>query len=535
MLQTAVTGLRTVPSKSTRFALLIASFSGPTCRASTLTIDRITNSIIRAVASLRAILSKAVGITGTVAPNSLPSRSAKTLTRFRCTRGSIHTLTALAAILTVGPVTALLLTVFAVITGNTIASSVDMIARRIILAIAVNQAILSISQEWTWSVAQRATPTRIAVAFSSPWVAHLGVVPIAFALTRAVLAESVVRTYPQPTVRSHPTSRTRTLASGRVANGSVQTPTLFRAVVPVGVVRTRIQALRSHKSGGADTFPSHVIAIGTVEAFTLLLAPQTVSLALATISTYRSGITGRTNTLTRLRIATSPVLAATIRSTLLPVLTLRTPLGTQRSSESGCAITFPGNRIALAPVLALAHLGTVLAEAIRWTLVLAVVPTVALLAGAASVLSFARGVVLALAQLAAVGSPSVWRAIYVAYLPGVSLVAFASLRCYAHSMFAPIAARRNAPVSLLIFLVPGTALLQYPLLGYTRSFVHNLRFHSIRRTPGRHCNAPLLISLLIRNFPGSCHKELILFHLFAHIWPVQLIVDHHLIHLHCGR
>lgn len=116
MLQTAVTGLRTVPSKPTRFALLIASFSGPTCRASTLTIDRITNSIIRAVASLRAILSKAVGITGTVAPNSLPSRSAKTLTRFRCTRGSIHTLTALAAILTVGPVTALLLTVFAVIT-----------------------------------------------------------------------------------------------------------------------------------------------------------------------------------------------------------------------------------------------------------------------------------------------------------------------------------------------------------------------------------------------------------------------------------
>lgn len=216
MLQTAITALRTILPKPTRFTLLVTPFSGPAGWARTLAIDRITYTVIRAVTPLGTILSVVVRITGSVATDSLPSGSTETLASLRCARGSIHTFTFLTAVLTVGSVAALLFTVFSVVTSNTVTSAVDVVARRVILAVAVNQTILSISQERTWSVAERTTPTGIAVTFSGPWMAHLGVIYNAFALSRAVLSESIIRTYPQSAVCSHPTGRTRTLAGSRV-------------------------------------------------------------------------------------------------------------------------------------------------------------------------------------------------------------------------------------------------------------------------------------------------------------------------------
>lgn len=237
MLQTAIAGLRTILPKPTRFTLLVTPFPGPPGWACTLTIDRITDTVVRAVASFRTILSVVVRITWTIAPYSLPSGSAETLAALRCTRSSIHAFTFLTAILTVGSITALLLAVFSSVTGDTVTSSVDMITRRVILAGAVNRTIPTISQEWAWPITERTTPTWIAVTLSGPWMAHLGVIYNALALSRAVLSEPVIRTYPQPTVGAHPTGRTRALAGSRVAHGPVQTPACLRTVVAISVVR----------------------------------------------------------------------------------------------------------------------------------------------------------------------------------------------------------------------------------------------------------------------------------------------------------
>lgn len=131
-------------------------------------------------------------------------------------------------------------------------------------------------------------------------MAHLGIIYIALALTKTVRSETITRTYPQTTVCSHPTGSAGTLPGGRIAYGTVQTPTRLCTVISIRVGRTRVQTFGTHKSRCTHTLPRHVIAIRSVEALTLLFAPQTVPLALAAISTYRSGITGRTNTLTRL-------------------------------------------------------------------------------------------------------------------------------------------------------------------------------------------------------------------------------------------
>lgn len=60
------------------------------------------------------------------------------LAGFRRTGRSIHTVAPLAAVLTVGFIAALLLTVFALETSNAVARTIDVITRRIVLAVAVD-------------------------------------------------------------------------------------------------------------------------------------------------------------------------------------------------------------------------------------------------------------------------------------------------------------------------------------------------------------------------------------------------------------
>lgn len=171
VLQTAITALRTILPKPSRFTLLVTPLSGPAGRASTLTINWITNTIVRTVASFGAILSVMLCVARAITTNSLPPRGTETLTCLRGTRGTIHAFTRLAAILTIGSITALFFAALSIVTSNAITSSVDMIAWRVVLAVTVNKAVLSISQERTWSVAKHTTPTRIAEALSSPWMA----------------------------------------------------------------------------------------------------------------------------------------------------------------------------------------------------------------------------------------------------------------------------------------------------------------------------------------------------------------------------
>lgn len=138
ILQVTIAALRTVLSKSTRFALLFALGSGPTRRARTLAIDRIADSAVRAVTTLGAVLAEAVRITRTITPDSLPARGAEALASFGCARGPILALTPFTAILTVSSVVALLFADFSLEAGNAITGAVDMIAGRIIFAIAVD-------------------------------------------------------------------------------------------------------------------------------------------------------------------------------------------------------------------------------------------------------------------------------------------------------------------------------------------------------------------------------------------------------------
>lgn len=102
---------------------------------------------------------------------------------------------------------------------------------------------------------------------------HLGIIYIALALTGAVCSKAIIRTNPQPTVRSHPTGSAGTHPGGRIANGSIQTPTRLCTVISIGVTRAGIQTFRSHKSRCAHALPCRVITVRSVEAFTLLLAP----------------------------------------------------------------------------------------------------------------------------------------------------------------------------------------------------------------------------------------------------------------------
>lgn len=162
VLQAAVAALRTILPKPTRFTLLVTPFSGPSSRARTLTVNRIADTVIRAVASLGTILSKVLRITGSIAADALPTGRTEALTTLRGTRSTIHAFTRLTTVLTVGSIAALFLTAVAFVTGNTVTHSVDMVARRIILAVALDRTTFSVSQEWTWSVTQGTTPTWIA-------------------------------------------------------------------------------------------------------------------------------------------------------------------------------------------------------------------------------------------------------------------------------------------------------------------------------------------------------------------------------------
>lgn len=114
---------------------------------------------------------------------------------------------------------------------------------------------------------------------------------------------------------------------------------------------------------------------------------------------------------------------------------------------------------------------------------------------------------------------------YIARLPRVTLIAATGFWCNTYAMLASNSARRYTPISLLILLVPSATLFQYPLLGYARSFVYGLCLDPICRASRWNSHAPFLIPFLIGHFPRGGHKELVLFHFFAHVWPVQLIID----------
>lgn len=535
ILQVAITALRTVLSKPARFALLFALFPTPPGRTRTLTVDRIADSAVRAVATLRTIFAVAMRITGTITPDSLPARSAEALAGFGCARGPILTLASFTAVLAVRSVVALLFADFSLEAGNAIAGAVDVIAGRIVFAIAVDRTVLAVLQERARSIARRATPSRLAKALSGPGVTHLGVADVAFALFGATVPVPIVGTDPHAAVRSGPAGQTRTFSRGRIALGFVEAPALFRAVDPVRIARTRVQTLGTHKTRRANTLPGHVIAVRTVEAFTLFRAILAVPLALAPIRTHRSRITGRTNALTRLRVAISSVLAATIRLTLVAMFTLRTLLSTQRSGEARCAVTLAGHGIALAPVQALAHLGTVLAEAIGWALELTRRAPVTLRTATAAVLGVTGGVVLALAHLRTVRAPAIRWTVYIARLSDVSLVTAARFRRNALAVPTSGIANRLAPVEFLVLRISRAALFQDPLLVDAGGFVDNLRPHSVRRTPRRNGHAPLLVPLLVGDLPGGRHKHLVLLDLFADVRAFQIVIHYQLIQLGCSQ
>lgn len=107
---------------------------------------------------------------------------------------------------------------------------------------------------------------------SSPWMAHLGIIYIALALTDAARSESIIGTNPQPTIRSHPTGGAGTLPGSRIAF-PIQTPTRLCTIISVGISRARVQTFGTHKSRCAHALPCRVIAIRSVETLTLLLAP----------------------------------------------------------------------------------------------------------------------------------------------------------------------------------------------------------------------------------------------------------------------
>lgn len=142
--QVAITALRTILSKSARLTFLFALFSAPTCRACTLAIDRITNSAIRTVATLGTVLAIAMRITRSITPDSLPTGGAEALACFGCARGPVLTLATFTAILTVRSIVALLFTDFSLEAGNAVTGAVDMIAGRVIFAIAGDRAVLAI-------------------------------------------------------------------------------------------------------------------------------------------------------------------------------------------------------------------------------------------------------------------------------------------------------------------------------------------------------------------------------------------------------
>lgn len=328
ILQMAIAALRTILSKSTRFAFLFALFTGPSRRARALAIDWIADATVRAVATLGTVLAIAMSIARSIAADSLPTGSTEALASFRSTRGPILTLTSFTAILAVRSVITLLFAVFSLEAGNAITGAVDMIAGRIVFAIAVDRTVLAILQERAGSITRRATPSRFTQTLSGPGVTHLGVFNIAFTGFTATFPVPIVGTNPHPTIRSGPPGKTRTFSRGRITLGFIQAPALFRTVDPVRVARTRIQTLGAHKSWRADAFSRHVVAIRTVEAFTLFSTILAIPLALAPIRTHRTRITSRTNALTRLRIAASTVLASTIRLALVTVFTLGALLGT---------------------------------------------------------------------------------------------------------------------------------------------------------------------------------------------------------------
>lgn len=328
ILQVAITALRTVLSKSTGFALLLTLCSGPTRRTRALAIDWIADSAVRAVTTLRTVLAIAMSITRSITPDSLPARGTEALASFGCARGPILTLASFTAVLTVRSVVALLFADFSFEAGNAITGAVDMIAGRIIFAIAVDRTVLAILQERARSIARRTTPSWFAKTFSGPGVTHLGVVGVTFALFGASFPIPIVGTNPQAAVSPSPAGEARTFSRGRITLGFVKAPALFRAVNTVRIARTRVQTLGTHKTRRADALPCHMVAVRPVEAFTLFRTILAVPLALAPIRTHRPRITSRTNALTRLRIAASSVLAPTVRLALVTVLTLGALLGT---------------------------------------------------------------------------------------------------------------------------------------------------------------------------------------------------------------
>lgn len=196
ILQMAVTALRTILTKPTRITLLLAPIPIPPSRACTLTVNRITDATVCAITPLGAIFAIVVGVAGSIASDSLPTGCTEALATFRCTDSSVHTLTTLAAALTVGSIAALLLAVFSLEARNAITRSINVIARRIILAVAVNQAILPVPQELTWSVARSTAPAWLAETFSGPRMTHFCIVSIAFTLSAAVLPKPIIWTNP---------------------------------------------------------------------------------------------------------------------------------------------------------------------------------------------------------------------------------------------------------------------------------------------------------------------------------------------------
>lgn len=139
------------------------------------------------------------------------------------------------------------------------------------------------------------------------------------------------------------------------------------------------------------------------------------------------------------------------------------------------------------------------------------------------------GVVFALAHLRTVRAPAIRWTVYITRLPDVSLITAARFRRNALAVPTTGIAHRLAPIEVLVLRVSRAALFQDSFLVDTGGFVDNLRPHSVRRTPRRNSHAPLLVPLLVGDFPGGRHKHLVLFDFFANIGAFEIIVDYQLI------
>lgn len=353
---------------------------------------------------------------------------------------------------------------------------------------------------------------------------HFRVAGVALADAGTVRTVLIVRADALPTVGPRPPIRTRAASVGRIARCPILAAARFRAVDTEQVAGTGIQTLGAHKPGRTDTLARHPVAIGPVEAFTPIRTLEPVQTRLATVGTNQSRIPGRTNTLTRDRIARPTVLAAALRLALPTVRSCWAAFRAEWTGESWRTETLARHVIARAAIFAPAHLGTVLPKPMAGAFLLTVPALVPTLTATATVGRIANRIVHALALLRTVRTPQIRWTLNVAGLAGVTLIAAAHVRLNALAVPASGLTFRHAVLLPLVQFVPDAALLHDALLDDRARLVHRPDLDPVRRTAGWYAQAPLLVPLLVCFLARCRYRDGDVFHFLAHVRALQVVI-----------